>query len=178
VDAACLDAWAEILLAVPESRLLWLTDNAEADTATRERFKRLMALREIGPERIDMRPRLEDAARWQAIGEMALVLDTLPVSLGPAALECLWCGTPVLSLRGDAPWRRTAAGLLATAGLGAWVAAGRDDYIAKAVAITGNTAAARERLRQCLLASPVMDAAGFAGAFGRAIEGMWDELSA
>jgi predicted O-linked N-acetylglucosamine transferase (SPINDLY family) len=178
VDAACLDAWAEILLAAPDSRLLWLTDTAEADTVTRERFKRLMALREIAPERIDMRHRLEDVARQRAIGEMALVLDSLPVSLGTAALECLWCGTPVLSLRGDAPWRSTAAGLLTAAGLGAWVAAGRDDYIAKAVACSGATAASREGLRQRLLASPIMDAAGFADAFGRAIEGMWDELSA
>jgi predicted O-linked N-acetylglucosamine transferase (SPINDLY family) len=167
------------LLAAPDSRLLWLTDTAEADTATRERFRRLMALREIEPERIDMRPRLEDAGRQRAIGEMALVLDTFSVSLGTAALECLWCGTPVLSLRGDASWRSSAAGLLTAAGLGEWVAAaGRDDYIAKAAACSGATAASRAGVRQCLQASPIMDAAGFADAFGRAIEGMWDELSA
>lgn len=177
IDEDCLDAWAEILLAAPESRLLWLTDTAEEDTATRERFRRLMALREIEPERVDLRPRLEEAARRRAIGEMALVLDGFAVSLGPAALECLWCGTPVLSVRGDASWRRTAAALLAAAGLGEWVAAGRDDYVARAAATTGNTAASRERLRQCLQASPIMDATGFADAFGRTIEALWDELS-
>jgi len=168
----CLDAWAEILLAVPAARLVWLSDSAAQDAASRDRLRRLLALREIDAGRVEILPRLPATERRMLIAHSSLVLDSFPQSIGIAAYECLWLGTPVLNLAGDVDWQRSGCCLLAAAGAGDEVCATRADYVGRASALATQTLDRQRRLarRQRLLASPACDAAGYAEALMRALE--------
>ena len=87
-------------------------------------------------------------------------------------------GVPVLTLAGERFPSRQGVSLLMNAGLPEWIAADADDYVARAVAHAGDLqrlAALRNGLRPQVLASPVFDAARFAGHFEAALRGMWLE---
>src|SRR6185437_12279548 len=83
-------------------------------------------------------------------------------------LDALWCGVPVVTLRGRAFHERLSASILASAGLEALVADSLPDFAAKARDLaldTAGLATLRAELRERLLAGPVGDAPGFAQAF-------------
>lgn len=176
VSPACLDAWAEVLRAVPDSRLLWLSDAAAADDETRQRFQRLLLLRDIDPQRLDWRGRQDEAATLRALAEMSVVLDSFPLPLGSRALDVLWAGRPLVTLAGSATWQRTTASLLTSAGWGEWVAASPAEYVERAVAQVG-AAAQPAAIRARLAASALLDVADFAAAFGQQIETRWAALT-
>jgi len=171
----CLDAWAEILLAVPAASLVWLSDSAPEDAASRDRLRRLLALREIDAGRVEVLPRLPVADRRKLIANSSLILDSFPQSLGLAAYECLWLGTPVLNLAGTGDWQRSGACLLAAAGAGDGVCETRADYVGRASALAMQSIDRDQRLarRQRLLASPACDLAGYAEALTSALEQCW-----
>ena len=156
-----LDTWAALLLAEPDSRLLVLSDAAEADSASRQRLQRLLLLREVEPERVEILPRLDSAATWQALARMDVVLDSAPLPMpAPALLQCLWMGLPVLTLTGPQPWQQINPLLLASVGLAHCSCQGSADYIQQARQLLGQPArlaALRAQLRGRLQAAPCMD---------------------
>ncbi len=169
IQAETLDAWAQILQAQPEARLLILSQTAEADETTRQRIQRLMLLRDVEPERVEMVPRMDSAHTWQALARMDAVLDSFPMPMGPeAVLNCLWMGLPVLALSGTQPWQKSTADLLAQAGLQDHVASDVAHYVKLAthtVRDPQSLSALRGSLREKLKASPCMDVAAFARNF-------------
>lgn len=173
IQAETLDAWAQILQALPETRLLILSQTAEADDTTRQRIQRLMLLRDVEPERVELVPRLDTAQTWQAMARMDAVLDSFPVPMGPdAVLNCLWMGLPVLALSGMQPWQQGTSGLLAQAGLQDHAASDVAHYVEQAINMVRDPqslTALRSSLRERLRASPCMDAAAFARDFSAAL---------
>lgn len=173
IQAETLDAWAQILQALPEARLLILSQTAEADETTRQRIQRLMLLRDVEPERVEIVPRLDTAHFWKALARMDVVLDSFPVPMEPdAVLNCLWMGLPVLALTGTQRWQQGTAGLLAQAGLQDHAASGVSHYVELAIHTVRDPqslSALRSSLRERLRASPCMDAAAFARDFSAAL---------
>lgn len=173
IQAETLDAWAQILQALPEARLLILSQTAEADETTRQRIQRLMLLRDVEPERVEIVPRLDTTHTWQALARMDAVLDSFPVPMGPdAVLNCLWMGLPVLALSGMQPWQQGTSGLLAQAGLQDHAASDVAHYVEQAINMVRDPqslTALRSSLRERLRASPCMDAAAFARDFSAAL---------
>lgn len=173
IQAETLDAWAQILQALPEARLLILSQAAEADETTRQRIQRLMLLRDVEPERVEIVPRLDTTHTWQALARMDAVLDSFPVPMGPdAVLNCLWMGLPVLALSGMQPWQQGTSGLLAQAGLQDHAASDVAHYVEQAINMVRDPqslTALRSSLRERLRASPCMDAAAFARDFSAAL---------
>jgi protein O-GlcNAc transferase len=105
-----------------------------------------------------------------------MILDTFPYPGGTTTCEALWMGVPTLTLAGDSLLARQGASLLMAAGLAEWVAASRQEYIAKAITLASNKselAVLRAGLRQQVLASPLFDAPRFARHFEDALWGMW-----
>jgi predicted O-linked N-acetylglucosamine transferase (SPINDLY family) len=86
-------------------------------------------------------------------------------------------GVPVVTFAGDRLVARQGASLLRSAGLGDWVAADREDYVAEAIRRASDVqglAMLRGQLREQLLASPLFDGARFARHFEAAVLGMWE----
>jgi len=175
MNDAVVALWAEVLHAVPGSRLLLknkeLTD-ASAQRMTRERF----AVHGIDPARLILEGHTPRAAYLADYRRVDIALDPFPFPGGTTTVETLWMGVPVLSRRGDRFLSHAGESLLQTAGLADWVAVDNDDYVAKARAFAADRqqlAALRARLRAQLLASPLCDAPRFAANLAEAFVGMW-----
>ena len=107
------DAWMRILAAVPGSVLWLLADNDKA----RENMLANAARMGVDAGRIYFAPRAappDYLARFQLAD---LVLDTFPFNAGTTANDCLWMGTPILSLSGRSYISRMAGSLLHAVGL-------------------------------------------------------------
>jgi len=168
--------WARILTSVPNSRLLLKAkqlSDAAVCTQTLQRF----AAHGIAPERMQLQGILASRNEHLATyNKVDIALDTFPYPGVTTSVEALWMGVPVLSMQGDRFLSCTASSIAHNAGLAEWIAAGQDDYVAKAVRYASDLprlAVLRAGLRQQVLASPLFDAPRFARHFEEALWGMW-----
>lgn len=178
LNAQVLDVWAQILEARPQTRLKVLSQVAAEDTATRQRWVKLMLLREIDPERVVIESTMSEEDHAQAIRNMDLVLDTFPVSMGLTALQCLEAGTPVLMLKNAASWCGETSAALGPTGLDTWIAPDKATYVARALQAI-DTHQQRHILRasvqQALNTSPVRNKTAFVEGFQSALHHIWQE---
>lgn len=160
--------WAQVLHAVPESRLL-LKAGPLADGSVRQRVLALFASHGVPAGRIELRARVPDNdGHLKAYGWMDVALDPFPYNGTTTSCEALWMGVPVLTLPGDRHAARVGASLLTAVGRPDLIAGGADDFVRKAVALAGDRGrlvAGRQALRPLLQASRLCDAAAFARAF-------------
>lgn len=173
IQATTLDAWGHLLQALPQARLLILTQTAKADEATRMRIQRLLLLRDVEPDRVEILPRQDAAQTWQAMARMDAVLDTFPAPMAPdVVLNCLWMGLPVVTLAGQEPWQQSTSNLLAQAQLQECAVGNVEKYVQQAMELLASPktlSALRSALRQRLKAAPCMDATAFAREFTAAL---------
>ena len=174
VSGATVDAWAAVLEAVPNSRLLIKEHKSvrSAGSVLEELMKRGVAAERIGA--------LEWVDGWGAhlpmYGRFDIGLDPFPYNGTTTTCESLLMGVPVVTLRGDRFISRVGASLLHTIGLDDWIAENVEEYVAIAVRRAGEIdqlAELRAGLRARLLASPLGDTRRFARNFERALRGMW-----
>lgn len=164
--------WAEILRALPQSRLLLVGvphGRSQAD------LLRDFAEAGVGAERLTLLPRVSMGEYLQQFDAVDMALDTTPYGGGTTTFDALWMGVPVLTLAGERSASRSAASILGALGLHDWVAASEEDYVRRALAHAADgagIAALRASLRARLRASPLMDEARFA----RDIEAAYREL--
>jgi predicted O-linked N-acetylglucosamine transferase (SPINDLY family) len=107
------EAWMRIVAAVPGSLLWLLADNDKARQNMLGHAERMG----VAAERLFFAPRAappDYLARFQLAD---LVLDTFPFNAGTTANDCLWMGTPILSLSGRSYISRMAGSLLTAVGL-------------------------------------------------------------
>jgi predicted O-linked N-acetylglucosamine transferase (SPINDLY family) len=170
--------WSRLLLAVPGSRLL-LKARQLKDGAVRERIAQRFSEHGVSIERLALEGPIEGRAEHlAAYHRVDIGLDPFPYNGVTTTVEALWMGVPVLSLEGRHFLSRQGVGILHNAGLKDWVAADEDDLIAKAVAHVGDLevlAQLRQRLREQLEHSPLMDAGRFARNFESALWNMWQK---
>ncbi|TRZ65498.1 MAG: tetratricopeptide repeat protein [Rhodocyclaceae bacterium] len=169
--------WAQLLAAVPNSRLLLKAkqlNEASARQSTVGRF----AARGIVADRLSLEGFDPRAAYLNAYQRVDIALDPFPYAGGTTSVEALWMGVPVLTLAGERFLSRQGVGLLMNAGLPEWIAADSDEYVARAISHAGNLqqlATLRGGLRQQVLRSPIFDAPRFARHFEAALRGMWTQ---
>ncbi len=153
-----LDAWAEILLAVPASRLV-LKAAALADDSVCQEFVARFARRGIDAARLDLRGTTPHHEMFAEYGHMDIALDPFPFNGGMTTLEALWMGVPVVTLEGNTVVSRQSYSALANIGLAKELAFPNvDAYVAGAVALATDAtrlAALRTRIRPCMQASPL-----------------------
>ena len=160
-------AWAAILLRAPDSRLLLKNGTLGQDDCRRYVLELFEGLG-IRPGRIELRGPSEHYAFLGAYDEVDLALDPFPYNGGTTTTEAIWQGVPVLTYWGDRWAARTSATILREGGLGEFVAADADDYVARAVAWATDPAAGdklralRAAMRDQLRASAVCDTETFA----------------
>jgi predicted O-linked N-acetylglucosamine transferase (SPINDLY family) len=150
------DAWMRILAAVPGSVLWLLADNDRA----RDNMLARAATHGIARERLCFAPRAappDYLARFQLAD---LVLDTFPYNAGTTANDCLWMGTPILTLSGRSYISRMAGSLLTAVGLPELATESLADYEKLAIQIGRQPARAqsyKRYLREFGRTSPLFD---------------------
>ena len=109
--------WAKLLHAVRGSRLIIKTEQMK-DAPTASLLRSRFAGEGIAPERIDLLAwRVRTVHHLARYGLVDVALDPFPFNGVTTTCEALWMGVPAVTLRGDRPYARVGASLLASVGL-------------------------------------------------------------
>lgn len=159
-----LEVWAEILRAVPNSRLV-LKHLALAEEEVRDRLAAEFSALNVSPNRLELRPPTDQLSHLESYADIDISLDPMPWVGCVTTCESLWMGVPVLTLPGVAFCHRHSASFLYAVGLEEWVAIDTDDYVAKAISFAGQAgllSTLRADLRGRMRVSPLCDGPRFA----------------
>jgi predicted O-linked N-acetylglucosamine transferase (SPINDLY family) len=170
-----LKVWAQILKAVPDSRL-FLKYKPLADAGTRDYFRNRLSDLGIDPHRIRLEASSPRGELLAAYNQVDIGLDPFPFNGGTTTAEALWMGVPVVTLRGDRFVSHVGETFLTTAGQADLVTNTADEYIARTVALASDLpalAVRRARLRAELLGSPLCDGATFTRGLEAALRDAW-----
>ena len=170
-----LDATAEVLKAVPGSRLRIKSRTLSVPHVAerlRERFRKAG----IDLARLDLRG-WEDSygGHMGAYQGIDIALDSFPYTGATTTCEALWMGVPVISLRGNRHAARVGDSLLSAVGLRELVADDVAGYVSRAASLASDLdrlAGLRAGLREQMGRSPLRDEQGFT----RALEATYLEV--
>jgi predicted O-linked N-acetylglucosamine transferase (SPINDLY family) len=180
INDKVLGAWARILLARPDARLLLLAKQG----SHRRRFTEALTKLGVAPAQISFAdyvpsaPDLSQGALLARYHEIDLALDTFPYGGMTTTLDALWMGVPVVSLVGSRNLGRAGLSLLSNVGLQRFAVASVDAYVDLAVRTAQDPAGLaqlRSGLRDRMRRSPLLDAQGFTRKVEAAFRGMWLE---
>jgi predicted O-linked N-acetylglucosamine transferase (SPINDLY family) len=172
VSSAALDLWLKILAAVPSARLILQAPVGDHRDHIAEQFIR---------NGMDVnRVRFEGLQPWakyaETYSQIDIALDPFPYGGGITTCDALWMGVPVVSLSGRTAVGRGGRSILCNLGLPELVASTADQYVHIATDLARDPdrmKGLRQSMRQRMLASPLMDAAGFARDVEAAYRQMW-----
>ena len=146
-------AWGRIMRAAPGSTLV-LRNAALAAAGTRRYMLDALAGCGIARDRVRILAHADHFDFLRTYDDIDVALDTFPYGGGTTTMEAIWQGVPVVTFHGDRWASRQSASLLRSAGLGEYVAADLDGYVATAVALAAQPerlvrarGAMRERVR-------------------------------
>jgi predicted O-linked N-acetylglucosamine transferase (SPINDLY family) len=174
LNARVFDTWAEVMQLVPDSRLLLKAKQLD-DKALCNKLHQEFAARGIDLSRIELDGWSGYTDYLKAYQRVDIGLDPFPFPGGTTTMDSLWMGVPVVAIQGDRLVGHNAETVAHNAGLGDWVSATTQEYVAKAVSWSGRLdelSNLRAGMRERLKASPLMDGPLFAQSVGDAIEGM------
>jgi predicted O-linked N-acetylglucosamine transferase (SPINDLY family) len=173
-----LQLWAEILKAVPRSRLL-LKTKSFWDKSVAEDFSNRIQACGVARERVELRPwAIHPRDHLIHYREVDIALDTFSYNGTTTTCEALWMGVPVIALAGNTHAGRVGVSLLSGAGLSEFVASSEDDYcdIASRLARDPNRLAdLRSHLRTRVHDSRLCDASRMAREVEVAYQSMWEQ---
>lgn len=174
ISPTALRLWVEILKQVPGSRLRLTAENGSHN----ERMRAQIATMGIEPERVHIAERKGRKAYMERYREIDVALDSFPYNGHITTLDALWMGVPVVSLVGKRAVARAGADQLRHCGLSELACDTEADCVATAVALAQDLpklADIREKLRQRMLSSPLMDPRAFVRSVEDAYLRMWNE---
>ena len=167
--------WCTILERLPNTTLVLrskLLGIEEVQDYTADRFLShgidRDRLRFVGPSK-----RAEFIDSYNAID---IMLDPFPGNGLTTTYECLWMGTPVLTLRGHRLISRAGPGVLTELGLDELVADTVEDYVDRAIGLANDMPRLQwynSSLREMLVSSSLCDEASFARELETVFEAMW-----
>lgn len=172
VNDGVLRLWAQVMRAVPESRLLLLTHQGSHRNRTLDFLQR----ESISPDRVafaSLRPRDNYLKLFH---EFDIGLDTWPANGHTTTLDSLWMGVPVVTLNGATAIGRGAASILHNIGLPDLIASSPEQYVEIATNLAADQTrlmSLRDGLRARLTESPLMDAPHFTRNIEAAFRAMW-----
>lgn len=176
VSPGALRAWAEILRALPDARLLLKGPGLRDEDADRRARDRLAA-HGLPLERVELVGQVASRAEFLGtFGRVDIALDTFPYNGTTTTCEALWMGVPVVTYAGAVHAARVSASLLAAVGLPELVASSPEGYVRLACDLASNRtrlAELRATMRDRLRASPLMDATSHARAFEATLRAAW-----
>lgn len=171
-----LHAWAGVLAALPNSRLL-VKNFALSDPHVRASLHSALEDLGIKRDRVLLKGTVRSAEKHLALyDDMDVGLDTFPYNGTTTTCEALWMGVPVVTLNGDRHAGRVGTSLLTTLGLEQLVATDVAQYIAIATRLAGDIELRRQwrtALPELMQKSPLCDGPAFARKLETAYRSMW-----
>lgn len=175
INVKVIDLWAEVLKAVPSSRLVIFRDTLKGTLVGY--FLEQFAKRGIGKERIDLGGEVSrDTGHLSLYEKVDIALDPFPWAGHATTCEALWMGVPVITLAADRHAGRMSASSLTQAGLSHLVATSYEAFIRIARELAGDVDSLetlRMDLRRKIQASPLCDGKTFTRELEEAFFMMW-----
>ncbi len=168
-----LGAWARIMARTPNSRLMVLADPSQ--DALR-RMRSALADAGVAGERLEFVGKRPRRAYLELHQQVDIALDTFPFNGHTTLCEALWMGVPVVALAGETYVSRFGGSALVNLDLTELIAHSLEAYVETAVQLAediGRLQSLRAGLRERILASPLLDAAGFTVRLEAAYRRMW-----
>jgi protein O-GlcNAc transferase len=173
IHAGVLDAWGQILSAVPNSRLILL---AGAPDVARQTVCRALERHAVADNRVEFSGMRSTDEFLKLIQRADIALDSFPFNGHTTTCDALWMGVPVVMLAGDRYASRFGSSALVTLGLRELVAESPQSYVEIATKLAndhGRLQTLRESLRSKIAASALLDHAGFTQQLEAAYRQMW-----
>jgi predicted O-linked N-acetylglucosamine transferase (SPINDLY family) len=174
LNATVINLWANILTAVPHSRLLLKTHGLTSVLTKQELTKRFTDLG-ISAERLILLESSAPPEHLYAYHQIDIGLDTFPFNGGTTTCEALWMGVPVITLAGDRSVSRLGASILSVVGLPQLIATTAEEYVTIAIKLAQEVPilrTLRAGLRDQMTHSALMDGPRFA----RQVEALYREM--
>jgi predicted O-linked N-acetylglucosamine transferase (SPINDLY family) len=169
-----IDLWSQLLLRMPNARLLLLRHELYGGTA--RRVAQLFARHGLDESRVRITNVLPSGGHLAAYHEIDISLDTFPWSGHTTACESMWMGVPVVTLYGDRHAGRMVSSVLTQLGLTDLIAHTPQQYVEIGSNLAGDRARLRElrsTLRDRMSASPLCDGRGRTRELESAYREMW-----
>jgi predicted O-linked N-acetylglucosamine transferase (SPINDLY family) len=173
VSDAAICAWAKIVRAVPDSRLLLHAPEGDH----RDQLVKQFSKHEIHPDRIHFTAKVPTADYFRLYHQIDIALDTFPYAGGTTTCDALWMAVPVVTLVGNTAVGRGGLSILSNLGLTDLAAHSEADYIAIAMELAKDRSRMnqlRQTLRAKMERSPLMDGTDFARAMEAIYLAMWN----
>ena len=177
VSAEAYRAWAEVLLAVPRSRLI-LKAGELNNASVRERVAGHFTQAGVAADRIIMLGKTSWYKHTQTYNQIDIALDPFPQGGGVTALEGLMMGVPMITLRWPTIAGRISASILTTLGLPDWIAETQKEYVKLAIQKASDLqsqAKLRQQLRGFFTSSVIGDQAAYARVVEKEYRQLWQE---
>ena len=171
---AAVYLWAQILAAVPGSRMVIMTTRC---VATDERIRADFAAVGVSADRVRFVCRAPLAEYLARYDDIDVALDPVPFVGHTTTLDAAWQGVPTVTRAGEGYAQRYGSSAVRAIGLADLVADSDDAYVTVATRLAGDAdrlCVVRATLRDAVAASPVADAAGFTRALESAYRAMVD----
>jgi predicted O-linked N-acetylglucosamine transferase (SPINDLY family) len=166
-----LKVWSQILDAMPNARLL-IKSNVTGDAAVQERVKSHFA----DPLRVTLLGRDSDGRRHlERYAQVDIMLDPFPYHGTTMTCEAMFMGVPVVTLAGRTHVSRVGVSLLNSVELTELIGDTREKYIEITMELANDLlrlVSLRRKMRQRMLASPLVDGAAFARDFAAALRAL------
>jgi protein O-GlcNAc transferase len=175
VSTPALHAWAEILLAVPGSRLLIKGRGLRSESA-QQKVRRLMSEKGVSPDRLTLRGWVPAAEHLSLYNQVDIALDTFPYNGTTTTCEAILMGVPVVALAGKSHVARVGVSLLSNLNLSDLAGNDLGQYIQIATELaTDQTRLVmlRSQLREQMEQSWLMNSPQFARDVGAAYRQIW-----
>lgn len=176
ISTLTLDAWAAAMHSVPNASLYLKCAQLNNDTA-RNYFIECFKKRGIDPARL----RLETSAasieeHFNEYNQIDIALDTTPFNGTTTALEALWMGVPVVTLKGNTHASRITSSILERINLSDLACDDISEFCDRVIELSENISARhdhRKNLRSSMRKSALVNREQFATEFGNAIRLIW-----
>ncbi len=173
ISGRCCRTWANVLNAVPDSRLIIKAEGLHDDSNRRV----VLCMLERGG--VDL-SRVELNGTFRSYehhldhyNEVDVALDTFPYNGATTTCEALWMGVPVVTLEGSTHAGRVGSSILRTVGLERNICTSEHEYVRRAAELAADPAGRldlRRTLRKNIEASTLCDGRGFAERFTATLE--------
>ncbi len=173
-------AWAEILLAMPGSRLILKAPELN-NASTQDRVVGYFTHAGVEADRIITLKGTPWFEHMQTYNQIDIALDPFPHGGGVTTLEGMMMGVPVINLRWPTVTGRLSASIMTTLGLPDWIAETREEYVKLAIQKARDLqslAALRKQLRSVFTTSVIGDQLAYARAVEKEYRQLWQEWCA
>jgi len=173
-----LEIWAQILMHIHNSRL-FLKTKAFNEPLIRKKIYNFFEKRGIEKKRLIVLDHLPSRYDHLSLyNQMDIALDTFPYHGTTTTCQALWMGVPVITLEGQPHVSRASVSILHAIGLQECIAKTPDEYIDKAIQLSGDIpflSQLRHQLRDLIRSSPLHQSQKFVIELEGIYHRMWNK---